>query len=231
MMRWSKLVLAAAAGCVAVQVGAQGMEPVPDRTEGEGPYPTLIVAGATMIEGSGAPTMGPVDIVIEGNRIASIHGGRAPEAVRAKAERIIDANGMTVLPGFVDTHGHNGDPMKAPQPSYGYKLWLAHGVTSVRGVSFYFGPDQPDLSDARRSAANTITAPRLFPYAVFGDKWERAYPTTAAAAREWVRWIKAQGYWGIKFFNSDSPEVLSAALDEAEKQGLGTVAHLAQPGV
>ena len=46
---------------------------------------------------------------------------------------------MTVLPGFVDVHGHNGDPQKAPNATYGYKLWLAHGVTSVLGVPFYFG--------------------------------------------------------------------------------------------
>jgi N-acyl-D-aspartate/D-glutamate deacylase len=39
-----------------------------------------------------------------------------------------------VLPGFVDVHGHNGDPEKAPNASYGYRLWLAHGVTTVRGV-------------------------------------------------------------------------------------------------
>ncbi len=209
------------------------MQPVPDRQPGEaeGPFETLIVSGATMIEGSGAPPMGPVDIVIEGNRIAAIHGGGAPDAVKAGASRVLDARGMTVMPGFVDVHGHNGDPGKAAQPSYGYRLWLAHGVTSVRGVSFYFGPGQPDLTDAQRSAANTIVAPRLYPYAVFGDKWGRPAPTTEAGAREWVRWAKAQGFWGIKFFNSLMPDVFAAALDEAEKQGMGTVAHLAQPGV
>ena len=41
---------------------------------------------------------------------------------------------MYVLPGFIDTHGHNGDPDKAPNATYGYRLWLAHGVTTVRGV-------------------------------------------------------------------------------------------------
>lgn len=230
-MRIPAIILAAAALLGAGPAIAQSMERVPDRGEGEGPYTTLIVSGATMVEGSGAPPMGPVDIVIEGNKIAAIHGGGAPADVRAKAGRVIDASGMTVMPGFVDVHGHNGDPSKAAQPSYGYKLWLAHGVTSVRGVSFYFGPGQPDLSDAQRSASNSITAPRLFPYAVFGDKWGRDYPATPAAAREWVRWAKAQGFWGIKFFNSLGPDMLAATLDEAEKQGLGTVAHLAQPGV
>lgn len=218
---------------LAVPAMGRDMERVPDRQpgEGEGPYPALLIAGATMIDGAGAPPIGPVDILIEGNRIAAIHTGGAPEAVKARALRIIDAKGMHVLPGFVDTHGHNGDARKAPQPSYGYKLWLAHGVTTVRGVSFYFGPGSPDLSDAKRSAANTIVAPRLVPYAVFGDKWPNGDPDTPDKARAWVRWIKAAGYDGIKFFNSQTPPVLAAALDEARTQQLGTVAHLGQMGV
>ena len=211
---------------------AQGMQAVPDRgaDEGGGPYPTLLIAGGTVIDGTGAPPIGPVDIVIERNRIAAMHFGGAPEEVRARATRTVDASGMYVLPGFIDTHGHNGDPGKAPQPSYGYKLWLAHGVTTVRGVSFYFGP-APDLSDTARSNANTIVAPRLIPYAVFGDKWSGGNPDTPEKAREWVRWAKAQGYWGVKFFNSQNPSTFAAALDEAEKQDMGTVAHLAQMGV
>ncbi|PZT89844.1 MAG: amidohydrolase [Citromicrobium sp.] len=231
-MTLPKLILAAAMLVLAAPLNAQ-MERVPDREtdDGEGPYPVLIVSGAQMVEGSGSPPMGPVDIVIEGNRIASVHAGQAPDNVRSSAERIIDARGMTVMPGFIDVHGHNGDGSKAPQPSYGYKLWLAHGVTSVRGVSFYFGEGTPDLADAERSSSNAITAPRLFPYAVFGDKWGREYPDTETEAREWVRWAKDRGYWGMKFFNNESPEVLGAALDEAETLDFGSIAHLAQPGV
>lgn len=228
-----KTMMAAAAMLLAVPALAQGgMERVPDRQagEGDGPYPALLIAGATAIEGSGAPPVGPVDILIEGNRIVSLHPGGAPAAVRERATRVIDAKGMYVLPGFIDVHGHNGDPGKAPQPSYGYKLWLAHGVTTVRGVSFYFGPGTPDLSDAARSAANTIVAPRLVPYAVFGDKWTKGTPDTPEGARIWVRWAKAQGYDGVKFFNGQTPSVLAAALDEAKKQKLGTVAHLGQMG-
>jgi len=208
------------------------MERVPDRLpgEGEGPFPTLLIRGATVIDGTGAPPMRPVDIEVSGNRIAALHPGGAPAAVIAKAQRTIDAGGMYVLPGFVDVHGHNGDPSKAPQPSYGYKLWLAHGVTTVRGVSFYFGPGD-DLTDAARSRANTIVAPRLVPYAVFGDKWSLGEPDTPDKARAWVRWAAAQGYDGVKFFNGESPAVFAAALDEAKKVKLGTVAHLKQEGV
>ncbi len=231
-MKFWKVVFASLAAMGAQPLAAQ-MESVPDRSaqEGEGPFDKLLIRGATVIEGTGAPPAGPIDILVEGNRIAALYPGGAPKDEARTVQRVIDAKGMYVLPGFVDTHGHNGDPAKAPQPSYGYKLWLAHGVTTVRGVSFYFGPGKPDLSDARRSAANTIVAPRLIPYAVFGDKWSGGNPDTPAKAREWVRWAKAQGYWGIKFFNSATPAVLEAALDEAKRQQMGTVAHLAQTGV
>ena len=210
-----------------------GMEPVPPRSadEGDGPYPSLLIRGATMIDGTGAPPEGPVDIVVEGDRIAAIHRGGAPDGLARQMTRTIDAGGMYVMPGFVDTHGHNGDPGKAPQPSYGYKLWLAHGVTSVRGVSFHFGPGDADLDHKRRSDASTITAPRLFAYAVLGDKWDRSPVDTPAEARAWVRWAAAAGYDGIKFFNTDAPDILAAALDEAKAQKLGTVAHLGQRGV
>lgn len=233
-MKTASILLAAIALAIGPTAMAQdGMEPVPARqsTEGGGPFGKLVIRGANVIEGSGAPPAGPVDIVVEGNRITGLFPGAAPESATRGAAREIDARGMYVLPGFVDVHGHNGDPDKAPQPAYGYKLWLAHGVTTVRGVSFYFGPGTPDLSDAARSSANTIVAPRLIPYAVFGDKWTGGNPDTPAKAREWVRWAKAQGYWGIKFFNDATPEVFKAALDEAEVQKMGTVAHLAQTGV
>ena len=215
------------------------MERVPDRRadEGAGPYRKLVIRGATLIDGTGAPPRGPVDVVVEGNRITSVSGAGTPgvplqpNREPRDADREIDATGMYVLPGFVDNHGHNGDPSKAPNPSYGYKLWLAHGVTSVRGVSFYFGPDNPSLDDKRRSDVNAIVAPRLFPYAVLGDAWDRGEVDTPEKARAWVRWAARAGYDGMKLFNTEPPEVTAAALDEARKAGLGSVAHLGQAGV
>ena len=76
--------------------------------EGEGPYRRLVIRGATLVDGSGAPPRGPVDIVIAGNRIESIRGAGTPglpvpqERAPRDADREIDATGMTVMPGFVD---------------------------------------------------------------------------------------------------------------------------------
>jgi len=225
---FSAAALASAVIAFSAPAAAQ-MERVPDRPagEGEGPYDTLLIKDATMIDGTGAPPEGPVSILVEGNRIARILRGGAD----IPADRVIDASGMYILPGFVDTHGHNGDPSKAPQPSYGFKLWLTHGVTSVRGVGFGFGPDDPSLDQKRRSAANTITAPRLFAYTAPGDVWPNGAVGTPQQGREWVRWIANRGYDGIKFFNNEDPATLAAILDESDKLGLGTVAHLGQRGV
>ena len=51
----------------------------------------------------------------------------------AKGTKEIDGTGMYVMPGFVDLHVHCGGG-QANDPEYVYKLWLAHGVTTVRGV-------------------------------------------------------------------------------------------------
>ena len=45
------------------------LEPAPDRSEGDGPHKRLIIRGGTLIDGTGAPPRGPVDIVIEANKI------------------------------------------------------------------------------------------------------------------------------------------------------------------
>src|SRR5918912_1308894 len=114
----------------------------PDRHEGDGPYPRLVIRGATLIDGTGGPPRGPVDIVVEGNRIVEIANVGVPHVPidstrRPKgAAREINATGMYVMPGIVDLHVHQGTPQKAPESEYYNKLWLAHGITTVRGVPF-----------------------------------------------------------------------------------------------
>src|SRR5215475_10676178 len=109
-----------ALACVIVFARAQApqrsIQPGPDRKsgEGEGPFERLVIRGATMIDGSGAPPMGPVDIVIENNRIKEIKSVGFPKvAIRdsnrpAKGAKEIDASGMYVMPGLVDCHAHIG---------------------------------------------------------------------------------------------------------------------------
>src|SRR5262245_57583436 len=125
------------AGFAAAQEDEESVKPAPDRgSQGDGPFGRLILRGAMVIDGTGAPPAGPMDIVIEKNRIADIKGVGTPgvpidESKRPKnADREIDASSMYVLPGFVDLHTHTGGVPKAPEAEYVYKLWMAHGVTT-----------------------------------------------------------------------------------------------------
>ena len=60
--------------CIALPARSQDANPAPNRPtgEGEGPFDRLIIRGATLIDGTGAPPRGPVDIVVERNRITRI---------------------------------------------------------------------------------------------------------------------------------------------------------------
>ncbi|GAB5489315.1 MAG: amidohydrolase family protein [Parasphingorhabdus sp.] len=226
---WS--VLAVVGILVSGAASAQQLASTPnsESDDGAGRYSLLLISGATVIDGGGAPPVGPLDILIAHNRIEAI--GPVGSFSKRPIQRTIDAKGMYVLPGFVDTHGHLGDAKKAPNSEYAYKLWLAHGVTSVRGVGFTFLPNDPGLNDARRSARGEITAPRMFPYAAFGAHWQQAPPQTPVDARRWVQWAKQQGYYGVKFIAPITDEVFAAALDETDKQKMGSVAHIAQTWV
>lgn len=91
-----------------------GANPAPARAAGEGagPFRKMVIRGVTLIDGSGAPPRGPVDIVIENDVIADIlpagtpglpfKQGRAP----TDADYELDATGMFVTPGFIDMHVH-----------------------------------------------------------------------------------------------------------------------------
>jgi imidazolonepropionase-like amidohydrolase len=207
--------------------------PAPPRAEGEGPFERLIIRNATVIDGTGAPPRGPVDVVVEGNRIQALFAvGAAAGDMRSSerpqgATREIDATGMYVLPGFVDLHLHTGEVPKTPDAEYAYKLWLAHGITAGRGVP-YASPAFSE-SEKARSARNEITAPRMFTYRLPLDEWEAMIPTPEQA-RDWVRKAAASGIDGLKL-NAYPPEIMSAVIDEAKTHGLGTTAHLSQQGV
>jgi hypothetical protein len=226
------LLAAAVAGA-----GAQEVTPSPDRGpgDGEGPFERLIIRGATVIDGTGAPPIGPMDIVIEGNRIVEVRGVGAPgvpidPAGRpGGATREIDAAGMYVLPGFVDLHGHQGGRAQGTPAEYVHKLWLAHGVTTVRDPGSGNGVDWT-LRERERSARNEIAAPRVFVYVRPGMGWERGPVDSPAKAREYVRWAVSRGVDGLKL-GSHEPAVMAALIDEATQRGLGTQAHLGQMGV
>ena len=178
------------------------MIPSPDRRAGEGlgPFKTLAIRGVMVIDGTGAPPIGPMDVIVEGNRIARIQSAGTPGLPLnpkrpPQADHEIDGTGMFLLPGFINLHMHLGDPRKAPMHEYTYKLWMAHGVTAGRGVELT--NQAQALIEKDKSAKNTIVAPRIFNYQRPGAGWGGGVVDTPEKAREWVRWCAANGVDGM----------------------------------
>ena len=171
--------------------------------EGLGPFKTLTIRGVMLIDGTGAPPTGPVNITVEGNRITRIASAGTPgvQQPAARAARgaaaggprsagragrrpyVLEAQGMYLMPGFIDMHVHAGGAPKNAEAEYAYKLWLAHGVTTVRGVRSDQQPHrerkgaQREKRDRRAAHLQLSAARRAGP----------ASPSTRREAREWVR--------------------------------------------
>ena len=212
------------------------IQKAPDRKEGEGPYTQLIIRGVTLINGTGAPPMGPVDIVIEQNRIVQISSLGSPgrDIDPAKRPQLktggkeLNCNGMFAMPGLIDMHGHIGGTEQGTPAEYVFKLWMAHGITTIRDPSAGNGLDWV-LDQKKKSAANQITAPRIFAYTAFGQG-SKTPVTNGEQARTWVQQNAKNGADGIKFFGA-SPEVMDAAIRENKKLGLRSCCHHAQTDV
>lgn len=218
-----------------LQAQTQTADAIPARTEGIGPFQRVVLRNVTMIDGTGAPAQGPVDIVLSGDRIAEIRTigapGKIDESARAaKGDYELDLTGYYVLPGFVDAHVHlhNLNDAQHVPSDYILKLWMANGVTSVREV----GSDRPIewLADIKaRSARNEIVAPRIDIYPFF-HKIRTTPVNDPVQARLAVQEAKKRGADGIKFIGGPE-DVLFAAIEEAHKLGLHTTMHHAQPSV
>lgn len=208
------------------------IEKAPNRAEGEYANRTII-RGVTLINSTGAPPVGPVDIVIEKNKIAQIKQVGYPGVpIEPKSrpklnegDKELDCTGMYLMPGFIDMHGHIGGKQQGTPAEYVFKLWLGHGITTIRDPSAGNGLDWT-LDQKHRSEKNEITAPRIKAYTAFGMGSDKPI-TTPEEARQWVRDNAAKGADGIKFFGAE-PAVFRAALEENKKIGLRSACHHAQ---
>lgn len=84
----------------------------------------VLIRGGRVLDGTGNAWV-RADVGIRNARIASIGDLRS-----ASAESVLDATGLYVAPGFIDTHSHSGGALEGRELSSARPL-LAQGITTV----------------------------------------------------------------------------------------------------
>ncbi len=93
---------------------------------------TTLIRGARVFDGTGAPAT-IADVLIRGDRIVAV----APHLKAPRGPRIVDARGLTLLPGLHDLHTHLRSPALSGPDDLGkaYAAYLVDGVTTVNDYS------------------------------------------------------------------------------------------------
>ena len=91
----------------------------------------LIIAGATVIDGSGQPGIRS-DLGISGDRIEALG-----DLSSAETRRTIDASGLVAAPGFIDTHAHcDGALLADPQHAHALRQGVTTEIIGPDGITF-----------------------------------------------------------------------------------------------
>jgi imidazolonepropionase-like amidohydrolase len=170
-----------------------------------------IVVGNGMVIDRGA-------IVVRDGKIASVSSGQPSST----AGRVIDAKGMSAMPGFIDAHRHfNTGPNEKAQ----MQAQLEAGYTTLLSGG---GPAEGNMMLREHIESGQINGPRIIPSGSL-----RLNQHTPESARAEIRKMAAMG---IKFTGeigltpvpgptAHEIEVLRAVVDEGKKAGVMVQVH------
>ena len=129
---------------------------------------TVLICGRKF-DGTSEELNGPVEILLEGNRITSI----AQSVKRARGAQVIDLSDQTVSPGFIDTHVHlTMDATRLSQQTLEFSAtkalkglslareYMSYGFTTLRDLGTA-DPEWPTIDLRNAINAGQVEGPRL----------------------------------------------------------------------
>lgn len=135
-MKHKALGFASLALCAVVAAAPAGMAR-------QAPHYDLLITGATVVDGTGAPGR-RADVAVRNGLILSIGS-----LDRNLAREVIEGSGLTLAPGFIDVHTHADDIWERPKA----ENFIRMGVTSI--VAGNCGGSASDIAAAFDRAAQT----------------------------------------------------------------------------
>ena len=201
--------------------------PDPPTIDGAG---TIMIAGATLIDGTGAVPIEDAVVIVRGDRIE--HAGSRDDVPVPEGGEVVDAAGKFLIPGLVDLHNHYRDGLE----EWSWALQLHAGVLTVRSLGSDHGQTPAMIAEAR---AGNLPAPRIFTAGVGFTHPEgfppgKLGPASEEEAREMVRELAAGEVdlikmWVDTFLDTRpkiEPQIRAAIADEAAQHGIPVSAHI-----
>lgn len=177
----------------------------------------IAITGATIVDGTGGTPIENSCVLITDGIISAV-GNKADIEVPANAQ-VVNAKGLTLLPGFIDSHFHLDGVHGLPAQ------FLQNGVTSLRDPGAWI-----EAYDDERKDSKPI--PRLFLAGPHIDMFPPAYPRDAYVVRdadEAVREVNHlidQGASVIKVYFRLPPAIIRAVCKAAHARGIPVTGHL-----
>jgi imidazolonepropionase-like amidohydrolase len=202
---------------------------------------TRAIINGTVIDGTGSDPIEGGVIVIEDGRFAAVG---APDEVDVPAgAEVIDATGMTVMPGLIEGHAHVGGDFTGQRR---LRLSLQRGITTicsvsanVTGIALRDGIESGQVRGCARLIAGCVVTPTNG-HVRFRDAdgpWEvrKAVREMVQAGADFIKTAASGGFVGkneVCSMRNYTLEELVALVDEAHAWDRPVVVHChIQPGL
>ena len=199
-----------------------------------------VLAGPTLIDGTGDPPKPNAVIIINGNKVFAVtneteYYDQYYSLINNESARvnILDLTGKYVIPGLFDMHAHVAGVRKNSYnqnfSENALEMLLDYGVTTIRSPA---GPTNQSIALKHNVSEGNIEGPEIFTAGRLLNGPQIAIPfvekqiSTEEQAREEVRYQAAAGVDYVKLYVGLPPNLVKAAIDEAHSQGIGVIGHL-----
>ena len=203
---------------------------------------TTIYEGVAILDGTGAPLMRDMSIVVRDGRIAALaptDGLSLEDWPEAEAE---DARGLYVIPGLIESHTHLATRADRAAAEFELNRFIYGGVTTVRDMA----GDVRALAELQRAAlVGEIPAPDIHYAALVAGESFFVDPRTRSSSMgevpgrvPWLQIVDdetdlaetialARGTWatGLKTYASIEGPLLARIAAEARRQGMPVWSH------
>lgn len=171
-----------------------------------------------------------VEIVVDGNQISAI--AKAGTSASNANAHVIDAPGLTLMPGLIDMHTHR------QMAGYGYgdrmgRLWLAMGITATRSPgcpAYHMVEDREAIQSGKRIAARHYATGEAIDGGRIFYNFMRPVTEKGQMALELER-ARALDYDMVKTYVRLRHDIQKEVVDASHKMGMHLSSHYHYPAL